>query len=238
MIKRGVMNNSKSWRNIYDTSEYGNRYPSSYFVSLFYTRIKDLLLNDNEVIDDKNVLDFGCGVGANSRMLCEIGMNTYGIDVSPRAIERLLGFGGIVHKEHFKVVNLLSDIRINDVFDNVKFDLIFASEIMYYFSNYEQKTLITKFMDVMKPGAILYASIPTYDLSVYKDYKDIPKNEHGMIEVKETGRIKDSLWVNIPRNKEELEGMFSPLEIIDIMTVDMPMYSDIAMKEYHLLARK
>ena len=165
-------------------------------------------------------------------------MNTYGIDVSPKAIERLLEYGGIIHEDNFKTANLLSDISISEVFGNVEFDLIIASEVMYYFTNDERKLLIKKFMNSMKKGAIFYASMPTYDFSIYKDYKDIPKNEQGMIEVKESGRVKDSLWVNLPRNKQELESMFSPLEIIDIITVDMPMYSTDEMKEYHLLARK
>ncbi len=85
------MDNSTVWSDVYDTSDFGNKYPSSYLVSLFHSRIKPILLKSKNNLREINVLDFGCSIGANSKVYQDLGINTYGIDVSERAIERLIG---------------------------------------------------------------------------------------------------------------------------------------------------
>ena len=75
-------------------------------------------------------------------------------------------------------------------------------------------------------------------MSLYRGYKNVPKNDDGMIEINESGRIKKSLWVNLPKSIEEFKEMFNLFKTIDIMTVNMPLYSDENMIEYHLIASK
>ena len=226
------------WRIIYDTSSFGNRYPSSYLVSLFHARIKPLLLERKSGLERVNVLDFGCSIGANSAVFTALNMNVYGIDVSESAISRLVK-NGVGDQEHFKAVNLVNqELELDDVFPDTKYDLIIASECIYYFSNSERQRLLEKFIKAMNDGAILYVSMPTFDMSLYRAYKNVPKNHDGMIEIKESGRIKRALWVNLPKNIEECKEMFNQFQIIDIMTVNMPLYSDDDMIEYHLIASK
>lgn len=229
------MDNSTAWSEVYDTSEFGNKYPSSYLVSLFHSRIKPILLKSKNSLGEINVLDFGCSIGANSKVYQDMGINTYGIDVSERVIERLIR-GGVGDADHFKAINLLkADIELDSVFPGVKFDFIIASECMYYFKNLERQQILEKMMRSMSKDAILYVSMPTYDVPLYKAYKDIAKDKDGMVEVKESGSIKHSLFVNLPRSREELEDMFKPFKTIDIMTVNAPIYSEEDMVEYHLI---
>ena len=230
------MNNSAAWSNIYETSDFGNLYPSSYLVSLFHSRIKPLLLQKNN-LQDVNILDFGCSIGANSVVFQNLQMNTYGIDVSVKAIERLHS-NKIGDNEHFKAANLLdSELEIDDIFPGVKFDCIIASEIMYYFKDAERTMILNKFSKAMNKDAIIYVSMPSYDMALYNAYKEVPKDENGMVEVKESGRIKDTLWVNLPRTIEDVSKMFKPFKTIDILTTNLPVRSNENMIEYHLIAQ-
>ncbi len=58
-----------------------------------------------------------------------------------------------------------------------------------------------------------------------------------MIAIRESGSIKETLRVNIPRNSKELEDMYFPFKVIDILTVNSTIYSGEDMIEYHLIAR-
>ncbi len=231
------MNNSESWNMIYDTSDFGNKYPSSYLLSLFHARIKPLLLSQKSPITDINVLDFGCSIGANSKIFRDLGINTYGIDVSESAIHRLCLKDG--DEKHFKAANLLdSSTSLQNIFPNIRFDFVVASEVMYYFTNKERALIIEKIADAMNNEGLIYISMPTYDFPLYKEYKSVPKDKDGMVTIQESGRIKNKLLVNLPRNKEEMIAMFNPLKVIDLITVNTPLYSEEQMTEYHLLAQK
>ena len=58
------MNNTVAWNNIYDKTGFGNKYPSSYFVTLFHRRIKQLIIQ-GRTLEQIKVLDFGCSYGVN-----------------------------------------------------------------------------------------------------------------------------------------------------------------------------
>ena len=230
------MDNSTIWSNIYDTSDFGNKYPSSYLVSLFHARIKPMLLN-GKCLTELNVLDFACSIGANSRVFIDLGMNVYGIDVSKTAIQRIQTndeLGGV-----FKAANLLEPkLAILDIFTDVKFDFIVASECMYYFKNSEISMLVNKFISVMNENAVVYISIPSYDSPMYRGYKYLEKDQDGMIAVEKTGRIDERLFVNLPRDENNLIEMFRPLRILDVLTVNLPIHLGENNLGYHVLAKK
>lgn len=87
------MNNSDTWNGIYEQTDFGNKYPLSYLVSLFHARVKPEILKTKQ-LEDANVLDFACSIGANSRVYRDLGMNIYGIDVSMNAINKAVQWGG------------------------------------------------------------------------------------------------------------------------------------------------
>lgn len=232
------MDNSKVWADIYDSTDFGNRWASSYIVSLFYSRVKQMLeKRSQKKIKDLSVLDFGCSLGANAQIFNALGMNVYGIDVSSKAISKCIE-SGIGDEKHFKAVNVLVGGGINEVFNGIKFDFILASECMYYFTDNERNLLLDQFYQTMSDFGILYVSMPTYDYSSYKEYKQMGKDKDGMVKVKETGSIQQELCVNLPRSKKEMEEMFLPFHLIDILTTNLQIFSDSDEIEYHLLAEK
>lgn len=230
------MNNSKTWQDIYENTDFGNKYASSYLVTLFHRRVKPELLKYKK-LTEMNVLDFGCSLGANSAIFKNIGMNTFGIDVSERAIEKIISNGE--DSTHFKAANILSeDTNLSSLFGSIKFDFIVASECMYYFKNEERGKILDQFYRSMDKRGILYANMPTYETSLYGKYKEIDKDQDGMIEVKESGSISKCLFVNLPRDEIEMISMFKPFKVVDLMKTDERIYSDVPMIEYHLLAIK
>jgi len=106
---------------------------------------------------------------------------------------------------------------------------------MYYFKNKERQRLIRMFTACMENYGLFYASMPTYEYSLYRNYKDVPKDEDGMVEVKRSGSITDSLFVNLPRDMDEMAYMFEPLKAVDILTVNEPLFSKEDMLEYHFI---
>lgn len=230
------MNNTESWKEIYDNTNFGNRYAFSYLVTLFHRRIKPGLL-DNKELKDLNVLDFACSYGANSRVFLDLGMNVYGIEISEKTIKACID-SGLGDSNHFECVNLLDDISIDDVFPNVHFDLIIASECMYYFTNAQQDYLLNKFYDNLNPGGMLYASYPTLDTFIYHEYKGVEKDKDGMISVSTSGSISNELRVNLPDSKDDLRAKYSRYSIVDILTSNLQILSSQDEIEYHILAKK
>ncbi len=227
------MDNSNKWKEIYKNTTFGNKFASSYFVSLFHNRIKPILLK-NKKAEEVNVLDFGCSFGANSKILEACGMNVFGIDISEIAVEEARRNV----QGRFEVVNLLeNNIDLNGVFGRV-FDFIIASECMYYFTDKERCLLNKKFYDAMNDDGVIYVNMPAYNSSIYSIYKDVEKDDDGMIDVLKSGMINDTLRVNLPRDINGLKGMFSLFNVIDIITTDTPIYSKQHEVEYHLLAEK
>ncbi len=228
------MNNSNTWKEIYKNTTFGNKFASSYFVSLFYNRIKPVLLKHKRA-EEINVLDFGCSLGANSKVIEACGMHVFGIDVSEIAIEEARKNV----KGRFEVVNLLeNNTDLKDVFGGRTFDFIMALDCMYLFTDKERNVLNKNFYDAMEENGVLYISMNTYDMPMYESYKNVAKDERGMVSVTKIGSVDRYLEVNLPRNIEEVENMFNIFDIVDVITIDMPMYSNQHSMEYHLLARK
>ncbi len=211
----------------------------SYLVGLFHTRIKPELLK-HKPLHEMKVLDFACSIGANSVIFKNLGVEVFGIDVSEKAIEKCIQGGyKLGDGRHFKAVNLLDPgVELKKLFNGMMFDLIIASECMYYFKNKERRDLLTQFMDVIEPHGIFYVSMPTYDFPLYRGYKDVEKDSDGMVEIKESGSISEKLSVNLPRSRNEMISMFEPFKMIDLLVTDEPRFSDHPEREYHMIAKK
>lgn len=233
------MDNSNTWIDIYDTTDFGNKWASSYLASLFCGRIKPMLMErTGKEASDINVLDFGCSMGANAQIFKTLGMNVYGIDVSSKAVSSCMKCG-LGDSSHFKAVNLLNGRGgVKEVFYGVRFDFVLASECMYYFTNRERSFLVKEFYQSMSDAGILYVSMPSYDCSLYREYRTHDKNENGMIKIKKSGSIQHELSVNLPEGRKEMKEMFLPFRAIDLLVTNMQRFSNVDEIEYHLIAEK
>ena len=198
------MDNTSVWFEVYDSTDFGNKYPFSYLVTLFHRRIKPELVK-NKNLKDLKILDFGCSYGANSRVFKDLNCEVFGVDISPKIIDKCIEFG-LGDCNHFKCENLLNYSSLDEVFEGVKFDFILASECMYYFTNSEQDKLINMFYNSLSENGIVYASYPTFDTLIYRDYADCNKDENGMIEILQSGSIEHNISVNLPYNKKRING--------------------------------
>ena len=120
--------------------------------------------------NDLKILDFGCGVGINTKMLSSFGHVTC-FDQSPEAIKYL--------KKKF---NNNKKILIKDSLENSNelFDLIIASEVLEHLEN--DKEEIKKLCSLLKPNGFFLATVPAYKfLFSMKDIKLQHKRRYNIL---------------------------------------------------------
>lgn len=213
MYSKEVENNINSWKEIYEDGGFGNQYPSSYLVTLLHRVIKKELPN---IWGRKfRVLDFACSYGANSRMLRDAGFDVYGIDISDMAIDHCIEKYGF-DSSRFKCINVFEKESLETLF-GVKFDLIIASECLYYFSQNDLKRLMLLFKEGLNSGGIIYGNMQTFNFGFYKECNGKKPNEEGMYRIEESGSANRPLFVNLVDSKIEVEKVFSEFEKIRIL---------------------
>lgn len=230
-MEKVIRENEKAWQMTYETSSFGNKYPSSYLVSLFHRVIKKNLPVKNKI----KVLDFGCSLGANAKFISDMqGYEVYGIDVSPDAITYCIEEVGF-SKDHFCCCNVLKDnISLKELFGEI--DLIIASEVLYYFAKSDLDILLAKFKECLCDGGIIYADMPTLNHGAYREYAQKIPNEEGMIEVKSTGSVEQTLWVRLVKDKDDMRNIFH--EFDEIATLRTLEEIEGENEEIHFVGRK
>jgi SAM-dependent methyltransferase len=107
--------------------------------------------------DALDILDIGCGSGANSVALAAKGHRVHGIDVSEAAIARYCarGFDGKV-----------GDIESGLDYPDCRFDLVFCSEVIEHLTCPD--VLACEISRVLKPGGTLVMSTPNSAFWLYR----------------------------------------------------------------------
>jgi SAM-dependent methyltransferase len=223
--------NSKAWSKVYETTDFGNKYPTDGLVSLYYHFIKERLAGLPHPI---KVLDFACSHGANAKFFVDLGFEVYGIDVSEKAVSYCVQEQGFDCKR-FAVCDVLEeDVWISEMFG--KFDLIVASECLYYFSQNDFYRLLDKFHECMEEGALIYANMHTWNHQLYREYQEIKPNDEGMVEIKTSGTAELPLWVKIVEDKEEMRRLFHCFE--EVATVRSMLELESENETLHFIGRK
>jgi 2-polyprenyl-3-methyl-5-hydroxy-6-metoxy-1,4-benzoquinol methylase len=104
-----------------------------------------------------DILDVGCGSGANSRALAAKGHRLHGVDLSEAGIERYraAGFDGQV-----------CDIERGLNYPDAAFDVVFCSEVIEHMTSPE--ILAAEMHRVLKPGGQLVLSTPNSAFWLYR----------------------------------------------------------------------
>lgn len=219
--------NEQNWVSIYKETSFGNKYPSSYFVSLYYRTIKNYLPLKAESRRYR-VLDFGCSFGANSKVLRDAGLEVYGVDISPDAIKYCIEQEKF-ERNHFVSKNLLTE---KWPFAE-KFDLIIASEVLYYFSNNDLKKLLELFKTHMNPKGVIYANMPSFNHPLYREYVGKEVDTDGLLRIKKSGTADKELFVRVLNDKKEMREIFSNFEEVAILHTVEEFESEV--EEFHFI---
>ncbi|MCI9173536.1 MAG: class I SAM-dependent methyltransferase [Lachnospiraceae bacterium] len=208
-MEEGTKRNSRAWSEVYRTTAFGNAYPSDGLVSIYHHFIKKGLRG---AAHPPKALDFACSHGANAKFFESLGFNVYGIDISKEAIDYCVQEQEL-DPEKFVACDILSGERsVKEMFGT--FDLVIASECLYYFSDKDLKRLQQEFHGCMKEGAIFYANMHTWNHQLYRNYEHDGKNAEGLTEISESGTAGLPLGVRIVRDKEEMRQLFGTFQEI------------------------
>ena len=208
-MEEGTKRNSRAWSEVYRTTAFGNAYPSDGLVSIYHHFIKKGLRG---AAHPPKALDFACSYGANAKFFESLGFDVYGIDISKEAIDYCVQEQEL-DPEKFVACDILSGERsVKEMFGT--FDLVIASECLYYFSDKDLKRLQQEFHGCMKEGAIFYANMHTWNHQLYRNYEHDGKNAEGLTEISESGTAGLPLGVRIVRDKEEMRQLFGTFQEI------------------------
>ena len=136
---------SSEWDNCYKDNTHLSIWPWSDVVSLVHRYCKPLT-------ESKNVLEFGCGAGANIPLFRSFGMNYFAIE----------GSQTIVHRLHQRFPDLANQIKVGDFtidrpFD-VEFDLVIDRAALTHNSTSSIRDGLKNALNALNSGGIFIAS--------------------------------------------------------------------------------
>lgn len=230
-MEEGTKRNSRAWSEVYRTTAFGNAYPTDGLVSIYHHFIKKELKAAEE---PPKVLDFACSHGANAKFFESLGFEVYGIDISKEAVDYCIQEQGF-DSEKYMACDILSGERsLKEMFGT--FDLVIASECLYYFSEKDLSRLLQEFNGSMKEGAIFYANMHTWNHQLYRSYEKAEKNAEGLTEIPESGTAGLPLGVRIVENKEEMKKLFGVFQ--EIATVRSVLELESESETLHFIGKK
>ena len=159
------MNWNKGWDTLFYKYEWG-KYPSEIIIRF----IKKSIYNNAKNI---NILEIGCGTGANLWFFAKEGYNTYGIDGSNTALikaKKLL-------TNHKTNANLFKGDIVNLPYEDNFFDIVIDSECLYS-NDFESSKIILKEINRVLKNKGSFLSITfgtkTWGYGNGKKYKNEP----------------------------------------------------------------
>ena len=139
----------------------------------FIFRLKPVLLDKHVNFKYKKkyeVLDFGCGEGANVNYLYErYGFIPHGVDIAELDIKNCKKKYN-KFKDNYKVIS--AKPQENDNFFNKKFDLIISIQTLYYLDNKDLKIRLESLKKMLKPNGVVFFSMMGVKHYYYKYYAE------------------------------------------------------------------
>ena len=139
-VKDFFENNMQEWSN-----EFFEEKKQYHIVDLFYECYSKVKKTRPRIID------IGCGIGYNSRILSELGAKVVGIDFSKNNID--------VARAHVPNVEFYERNILNNLSDLEKFEGALCLETINYITPENMKTCISNIANILKSGALLLISV-------------------------------------------------------------------------------
>jgi ubiquinone/menaquinone biosynthesis C-methylase UbiE len=137
----------KGWDKIFSNNEWG-KYPGEELIR-FIARNYYGVPNRSEV----NILEVGCGVGANLWYLAREGFNTFGLDGSQTALNKAIAL--------MKNNRLMADIKQGDAmklpYPDSFFDSVIDIECIYANSLDDTSIILSEIHRVLKPRGMIFS---------------------------------------------------------------------------------
>ena len=119
----------------------------------FFIRVKadELVASCNRqlgTLEQRSILDVGCGVGLMSRYVGEHFGELHGVDIAPGVVERAA--------ENFPRGKFQLYDGKNIPFDDQSFDVAFTVCVLHHVPPAQWASLVTEMARVLKPGGLLY----------------------------------------------------------------------------------
>jgi SAM-dependent methyltransferase len=136
--------NSGVWQRLYAQGKNDLRYPNDVLV-----RLGARLFRKDE---DRKILDFGFGTGANLVHFASQGFETYGVEISEHALGRARG--------RLESARLSADLRLIGVgqrlpFADGFFDVVYSWQMLYYNSRDGWHLTVNELERVTRPGGLM-----------------------------------------------------------------------------------
>ena len=202
-------------------------YPEGHVIRLFET-----ILKTDFNIQNWNLLDFGCGNGTHMNYFQSKGINSYGVDISSKAIEN-----GIKNNPELKDKLKLKDSNqsLADTFKGMKFNIIFSNQTLYYLDEKALKTNLEEMSEILADHGIVYFTMISKEHYLYKLSSPISNSQ--LRRVKHTSRVAEDTEVLFINSKEHLKELFSNFEPYFIGSYDTQM-KEGSRKHYQFLGIK
>ena len=218
----------KGWDQIFKNNEW-SKYPSEELIR-FIARNYYHLQNRQEI----NILEIGCGTGANIWYLASEGFTVSGIDGSSIALERA--------KKRLLMENLEAELVIGDVidlpFEKNTFDCVIDNECLYANSYEDSIRIIAEVKRVIKPGGLFYSK--TFMTGTYGDSNgEKLGNEKNTYNKIYKGALRDGYGIIRFTDREEIYQLYGSfcIEVIDYV-IRSDKNSSYEVKEWIIICRK
>jgi SAM-dependent methyltransferase len=124
----------------------------------------------------KRVLDLGCGTGRHLILFANEGFEVYGLDAAPEGIE--------IAKNWLAEKNLSCELIVHQMeekfpFQDSFFDAVISIQAMHHNKIEKIKFTIREIGRVLKPGGLLFITVPTFDRFNRKNRWNLKKVEKG-----------------------------------------------------------
>ena len=203
--------------------QFWNRKYDSPNVESFMFRLKPKLL-DYYINRKKKlkVLDFGCGEGSNIKYLIKkYNYDGYGVDISPISIKEC--YKKKLNKKKFKIID--PDVKEDDDYFNVKFDLIISIQVLYFINDDDLKKRLISLNQMLKPGGYVFFTMMGSENHNIKLSSNGKKDSTGLTKASYSTdkqyRIRNKqntyvCYLNYTKNENDLKkkfNLFKPLNI-------------------------
>ncbi|ARN85051.1 class I SAM-dependent methyltransferase [Candidatus Nucleicultrix amoebiphila] len=201
-----LVGNSRYWENAnYDATNVGH--PAFKFYGLILKPDFNMTGENGE-----NLLDWGCGRGANVNYFNQLGFKAQGMDMSESDIEvAKIRYPHIAHR-----FTRVSPSPSENTLPIEKYDVITAIQSLYYLSNTDFKILIDSLYSALKPNGIFYATM----MGISHGYFEFSKeHEDGLRQITfntKRGYSLEQYFVNFTQNKEHLIDKLSAFKPVHI----------------------